>query len=289
VANSSTSNSKKKFSLKLLGCCGLILIAYHFFVPAVANIPVEYQNQSQDNAIKVEDFVFGASKDVVIVGSSLTARLDHDFKFAGSYNMALGGDSALSGLEIIKRTNKLPKLLIVEGNVLLPKSDSLISSVLAQPNLFLKTMSPVFREQFQPVTVFNSYLKSFFKKPVKAFNAESFNIALNEHIKAHKELTEKNQAEWADRLKELSSYIEDLRAKGVQVVFLYMPMHPEVYNSPLAEYQRQKLTAYLQDNKIPLITPDSLNYQTSDGIHLDVSSIGTFCKYLENQVAKYSL
>src|SRR5882762_7331672 len=57
--------------------------------------------------------------DVVLVGSSLTFRLKEEyFATRGLRNLALAGGSPVTGLEIVANQPQLPKLILVEANVL---------------------------------------------------------------------------------------------------------------------------------------------------------------------------
>jgi hypothetical protein len=57
--------------------------------------------------------------DVVLVGSSLTFRLKEEY-FPVPYlrNLGLGGGSPITGLEIVANQERLPKLILIEANLL---------------------------------------------------------------------------------------------------------------------------------------------------------------------------
>ena len=63
--------------------------------------------------------------DVVLVGSSLTFRLKEEyFETPGLRNLALAGGSPVTGLEIVANQPRLPKLILVEANVLSRATDT---------------------------------------------------------------------------------------------------------------------------------------------------------------------
>src|ERR1700728_5389670 len=65
--------------------------------------------------------------DVVLVGSYLTFRLKEEyFATPRLRNLALAGGSPVTGLEIVANQPRLPKLVLIEANVLLRAPDAAI-------------------------------------------------------------------------------------------------------------------------------------------------------------------
>jgi hypothetical protein len=63
--------------------------------------------------------------DVVLVGSSLTFRLSEPyFSIPKLRNLALAGGSAVTGLEIVAAGRRLPKLILIEANILSRLTDT---------------------------------------------------------------------------------------------------------------------------------------------------------------------
>jgi len=79
------------------------------------------QSQWQNNQLFVEKF-FRAKKtpEVIFVGSSLVLRLGGDYPCA--YNLALAGDSVLTGLSILAKSGRVPRKVFVEINGLVSTS-----------------------------------------------------------------------------------------------------------------------------------------------------------------------
>src|ERR1700761_6312062 len=81
--------------------------------------------------------------DVVLVGSSLTFRLKEEY-FATPHlrNLALAGGSPVTGLEIVANQPRLPRLVLIEANVLSRAPDAALverysSSGGREPLIFL--------------------------------------------------------------------------------------------------------------------------------------------------------
>src|SRR5215475_14349963 len=65
--------------------------------------------------------------DVVLVGSSLTFRLSEEyFETPRLRNLALAGGSPLTGLEIVAHQSQIPKIILVETNVLSRPADEVL-------------------------------------------------------------------------------------------------------------------------------------------------------------------
>src|ERR1700722_14734119 len=63
--------------------------------------------------------------DVVLVGSSLTFRLKEEyFATSGLRNLALAGGPPVTGLEIVANQSRLPRIILVETNVLSRATDT---------------------------------------------------------------------------------------------------------------------------------------------------------------------
>src|ERR1700755_2339090 len=69
-------------------------------------------------------YVRGSTPDVVLVGSSLTLRLKEEyFSTPNVRNLALAGGSPVTGLEIVANQMHLPRVILVEMNILSRATD----------------------------------------------------------------------------------------------------------------------------------------------------------------------
>src|SRR3954466_2377731 len=65
--------------------------------------------------------------DIVLLGSSITFRLKEEyFATRGLRNLALAGGSPVTGLEIVANQPRLPKIILVETNVLSRPTDDVL-------------------------------------------------------------------------------------------------------------------------------------------------------------------
>src|SRR6516225_1075678 len=77
------------------------------------------ENQLIGNYIRAQSYIYDHSDaQVVIVGSSLSFRLNTGLLPSRVFNLSFGGLSALEGMNIVMRVNTLPQTLYVETNAL---------------------------------------------------------------------------------------------------------------------------------------------------------------------------
>lgn len=257
------------------------------------------QHQWQDNVIKAETFVY-ASHDTfknLIVGSSLSCRLIMA-GLPGTYNLSFGGQSVFDGLRILSQKPNPPKNVFIETNMALrPESvdftDGVFSPVMYYPRMYL----PSLRRDVQPI----AGLGVFSVKVINKVSSKLTSPAPNRPVitpGASEDFFQKNfgiqvknfsqppsQKDMTVAFTKLKNYVDDLRSKGVSVVFFEMPVHPEVQNSPLADTLRKAFTTHFprtQYRHIP--PPEGIAFKTSDGIHLGFEEACRYTDYFREQM-----
>ena len=98
-------------------------VSYNYYIITVNPKVTSFQNQWQQNYSFAQDFVYGAKTKNIIVGSSMAARMKNSFLPDDYYNLSFGGGSALTGLEIIKRTGYIPEYIYIENNIIFRNKD----------------------------------------------------------------------------------------------------------------------------------------------------------------------
>ena len=95
-----------------------------------------YQNQSQGNIVAAQEFIYNEKAPNIIVGSSMAARMKKEFLPSDYLNLSFGGGSALTGLEILKKSGFIPKTIFVENNVIFRNKDKKMIDSLFYPILW---------------------------------------------------------------------------------------------------------------------------------------------------------
>lgn len=138
-----------RFISKSLIVAAVLLIGYAAAVALLPapTLPVSYEKR---NYIKAQNYVTAEEAPrVVVVGSSVSAgfeELPEDW-----YNLAMQGDSALTGLAIVARTELKPDMVLVETNILSRGVDREKLERLFHPVAGpLRKKAPVFRVGNEP-------------------------------------------------------------------------------------------------------------------------------------------
>ena len=232
------------------------------------------QHQSSGNRIKAEQFVFGADAPdaTVIVGSSLSFRIELDSLPPGTSNLGFGGLSVYDGLELITRANKKPARVLIETNMIFKEPDRGFLDAVFQPGLYeLRRSVPILREENQPSGVLIGLLRDRAKKGRPVEEAPSDSMAMSTV------LLETNRASFAvlpadstqqRYLTTLEREVKAMEARGVEVIFMEVPIAPEMMTSVLATRCRTLITERFPTHRF-LRTDPGLHWRTTDGLHLE--------------------
>ncbi|WP_143000173.1 MULTISPECIES: hypothetical protein [unclassified Helicobacter] len=218
-----------------------------------------------------------------MLGSSLAARLDKDLlESAGIYNLAFAGGSVQSGLEIIKRSNKIPQILYIETNVLFERdADSAMLGILFDPLLFkARYYLPALQEKYQPLNVFASFIKRFGGKSDEEKRAikrdeKIYNLSMEGFLKRYQQPLA-SLPNYQNRLDSLQKQLQYFENKGVKIIFFTMPIDPLLAKQPRFIEENTLLKQTFSYPFLPM--PKHSEYETTDGIHLLYESSERFSK-----------
>jgi len=250
------------------------------------------QSQNQGNIIGAENYIYnGQGKDIVMVGTSLTFRIKQDYLPDNYYNLAFGGYSIYDGLEIIKRSGNIPKIVLIESNTIIrPGNVGFINSLFTPGLSWIKKMLPGMWTPNQPENLLMNELQHLTakNKPVAATTTAPPDTALhNKALKGYQ--NEYNRVPGLDtvdmRIEALKTYTEYLKGLGVQVIFFEMPVDCSLENSPRLRYLRKKLGFEFPPAAYPRIPmPDCSKYIYNDGEHFSAPSAIDYSHYLVREV-----
>lgn len=264
---------------------------YSLFVHAVALSHIEPINQRQGNTISVQEFIFNKSEvsSYLVVGSSLAYRLSNNNLPNGFWNLSQAGGSSLRGLERIQLSNAIPKLILIETNIL-ERSSGKLKETIYPVDYYLKKHIPITQEKYKPVTYFiNLFYKLMSKKPIDskppppmsidAINAmDALQIEAYSNDLSNDNLTIKN-------FQRLEKLVNEFQSKDVCIVFFEMPISCKLDSLPKAISIRNMMEEYFpQDtyNYIPKF--NCQEFVTTDGVHLDLNSSAKLIDMLINEL-----
>ncbi len=263
----------------------VLVFGYAAFIK-VANVDWDTsQHQTNGNRIKAEKYVFSdeVAGATVIVGSSLSYRIVLDSMPAGTSNLGFGGLCSYDGLQLINRTGKSPARVLIETDLLFKAPDVAFLDAVFQPGLYdLRRFAPILREENQPSGVLFGWLKG------RAKEARSEATIAGDSMAVSTVLLEANrdslsivpsEEKQASAMAMLEQEVRSLEARGVEVIFLEVPIADELMNSPLIGRARKVIEERFPDHRFIQVAPGS-HWRTADGLHLERHSAQRYSGWL---------
>lgn len=242
------------------------------------------QHQASGNRISAEKYVF--SEDVpnatVIVGSSLSFRIELDSLAPNTSNLSFGGLTVYDGLELVRRSGKKPAHVVVETNLIFKEADRAFLDAVFQPGLFeLRQAAPILREENQPTGVLVGYLKRAMKQDDPTPGAtEPDSMAMSENLlNTNRGIFAKVPVDSTQQrfLATLEREVKALEANGAEVIFMEVPISAELMKSPLATRAREAILARFPDHRF---IRSERTWRTTDGLHLEWHNAQRYSSWL---------
>lgn len=285
------SNFKGVFGIfgAFLAFFALYNLALFVFKPEITT----YQNQWQSNLVFAQEYIYSSqTPKAVVLGSSLASRLDKDLlESVGIYNLAFGGGSVQSGLEIIRRSNKIPQILYIETNVLFERDvDSAMLGILFDPLLFrARYYLPALQEKYQPLNIFVNFIKHFGGKTKEEKRSTKrdekiYNLSMEGFLKRYQQPLV-NLQNYQNRLDLLQKQLQYFENKGVKIIFFTMPIDPLLAKQPRFIEENTLLKQSFSYPFLPM--PNHSEYETSDGVHLLYESAESFSKAFVKEIQNF--
>lgn len=281
----------------------LVLLAVYSVLlpPRERAIPDGVLTISQAHRVKAEDFLLhGDDPQVLLVGSSLSAALPRE-ALRGVYNLSFAGGSASTGLRLIEARAKTPKVLFIEVNMLTRPSDELLlAEVINTATLSLKRWCAACLARNQPLTVGLSYLSWWRLKESDEQKMSGATVATAASMTHSAALLATNLESASKSVtagamnhlsQDLAPRLESLRRAGTRIVFVDMPLHPQVASAAYNQSSLAVVQARFPQNAWEWLRFQDREYSTGDGMHLqypDARSvalrIAAHAGYLNNTV-----
>jgi hypothetical protein len=229
--------------------------------------------------ITLNRYAEGPIPDVVLVGSSLTFRLKEEY-FATTKlrNLALAGGSPVTGLEIVANQQRLPRIVLVETNVLSRATDEVLVDRYSRKG----NAEPLF---FRPVRAVVASYENWLHAPVTHADATSAHARLLEqppsafdnHVYVDRAVQQSNTEDptVATQLNvhRIEQLILALEQRGARVLLFHLPLSKELENARFAKITRDIVHARFPDSDRWLtINVSRSELRWEDGVHLDERS-----------------
>lgn len=216
--------------------------------------------------------------DIVLVGSSMTWRLKEQyFATPNLRNLALAGGSPVTGLEIVANQPRLPRIVLVEANVLSRRTDSEIvdrySRGESEPWFFRPVRAAVAAyEQRRHAPATHDQVALKLRQMVEQPPSDFDNRALVERTRQQSDSEDPTDATRSNS-KRIGELIRILEQRGTRVLLFDLPYAEPIEHTRFAMITREIVHAAFPDPKRWLPVETNLNeLRWTDGIHLDERS-----------------
>ncbi len=278
-SSTSSFNRSILFPLRVgLAAC-LILAAYNvFIIVARPDFVVSYDAQTH-NRIVAERYADGGARDAVLVGSSMSGILSHEYMRADSlgpdiYNLALLGGHSATGLDIVIRKGEWPRVVLIEMNEMDRGYDpEFAHERFAEPGRAIRHVLPAFRLEYRPFDLAIVALWQVIRDRIAGHA-----IPLDSPPTTHPSIDDRPPDEpyralVAASLQTIDGQIGVLRAHGVRIVLIHLPVDPAIEREPRTRYLWQQTYAAFPPDRYDWLEFDkSGSYEAPDGIHLSIAS-----------------
>ncbi|WGD51953.1 hypothetical protein QA641_42240 [Bradyrhizobium sp. CB1650] len=231
--------------------------------------------------------------DVVLVGSSVAWRLKEEyFTRPRVRNLAVAGGSPLTGLEIVVKQPRLPKIVLIETNVLSRRVDgALVQKFSGKGHTgaeFLRPMRTAVAayENWNhappnPVQV-RAELEQLLQQPPAEFDNTVYADRALEQMNA-----EDPTLTTRDNVVLIGELIADIEQRGARALLIEIPFSTEIDGSRFARTTKEIVhNAFPDPDRWLSIDPPHTNLRWSDGIHLDERSALIVVRELDRALAE---
>jgi hypothetical protein len=259
---------------------GLLLLACGVATAWFGNGPQLPSTTTRDGTlITLNRYVREPIPEVVLVGSSLTFRLKEEyFTTPRLRNLALAGGSPVTGLEIVANQPRLPKIILVEMNVLSRSTDTALVAKYSRTD----NTRPLF---FRPIRIAVAAYENRLHAPLNhAQVSSSLSQLLNQppsdfdnRIYVDRALQEWNAEDPTAAVQmnvtRFGQLIPAMERRGARVLFFELPCSALLEESRFAKITREIVhTAFPDPGQWLHIDYARGELRWADGVHLDERS-----------------
>jgi hypothetical protein len=242
------------------------------------------------NEERIQEYLYdGVDYNTVLLGSSLSGIFERNEIFNDkNFMLYLPFSGSATGLEIVYKTDKVPKRIFIEINHVNRGVDSTIMhSIFDQPLYSMRYYLPFLQTKNKILPNVIDRVKSPANNKVNDNRPadELFNTLRDKEFKEWSEI--KNIRLLDANLNHVENLISEFAARGCQIIFYEMPMDSSLTNQPVISHQRDFFSLMATKNKYSFIHVDtSRAYQTGDGVHLLRKDADIYLEYFRKELAK---
>jgi hypothetical protein len=280
----------------------ILMLAYHLVLPHLPRRFYQILGQQRSNYLRAQRYIYDVPERTnVIVGSSMSERLNDAMLGPNYYKLTLPGGSLFTAFEIIQRSRKKPPVVLIETNVITRDADEELLHDLFSPLLFhLRGASPIFKEEGRPANFVGGLAESAVRKTCQ-WSDRLLRIEPNagkagdlpEELR--KKVIDAEKKGWstipdpeklAAETARLGQYVDELTKQGTVCILFEMPVDTALSTLPGPVVVRQALNDRFPKDKYRWMSFDERNYRTRDGIHLIVEEADKLTQLIVDYLSK---
>ena len=243
--------------------------------------------------VTLNRYVREPTPDLVLVGSSLAWRLKEEyFSRRRVRNLALAGGSPLTGLEIVATRASLPKIILIETNILSRAPDSALidkfsddvraDALLLRPVRTAVAAYETWNHAAPDAAQARAEQDRLLSRPPDTFDNK---VYLDRALEQMNDGDPSAPAR-ANVLR-LRQLIDDLRQRGVRVFLIHIPLAPEIEGSRLVRMTDEIVHEAFPDRGLWLaVDAPRRELRWDDGVHLDERSSLIVVRAIESALAE---
>lgn len=242
--------------------------------------------------VTLNRYVREPTPDIVLVGSSVMWRLKEEyFSRPQVRNLALAGGSPVTSLSILAERRSLPKIILIETNVLTRAPDTALiekfSGGVGAETLFLRPVraATAAYETWNHATPDPAQARAqqdrLLSEPPSTFDNKVYLDRAVEQMNVE-DPTKPTRTNVAL----IRTLIEDLQRRGTRALLIHIPFAPEIEDSRFVRTTKEIVDQAFPDRGLWLpIKPPMSELRWADGVHLDERSALLVVRAIESGLA----
>lgn len=242
--------------------------------------------------VTLNRYVREPTPDIVLVGSSVMWRLKEEyFSRPQVRNLALAGGSPVTSLNILAERRSLPKIILIETNVLTRAPDTALiekfSGGVGAETLFLRPVraATAAYETWNHATPDPAQARAqqdrLLSEPPSTFDNKVYLDRAVEQMNVE-DPTKPTRTNVAL----IRTLIEDLQRRGTRALLIHIPFAPEIEDSRFVRTTKEIVDQAFPDRGLWLpIKPPMSELRWADGVHLDERSALLVVRAIESALA----
>ncbi|WP_128970345.1 hypothetical protein [Bradyrhizobium tropiciagri] len=265
----------------MISTVALLLLAFRLMAGG-ADQPLVTTTEA-NNLLSIRKYINDENPSVVLVGSSLLFRISESyFSSLKVDNLALAGESSITGLAIIEDRPTSPRLVIIETNLIVRPVDKLLVAASRGRATFGRPIR-ILAQKYEDL-IHTPPDKDRAKRDQDQMLSMPAADAVNQT-----QLARSIAASFADypsavveaNLTEMTRMISTLKKRGTRIALLDVPMSPQLESEPLFAKARQRVRLAFRDQNWLEPNVEMSELRWTDGAHFDTRSAIIFARAIE--------